>query len=171
LDSKAIMEQHFANAFGSVMSVFQETYKASGTISAQNYAKGAGSGKATSTGNSQLVQPSGSDLTSDVCISARRVLDEYQIAYWDRYYKTGEVIVLPEEEIDPEVGDKFLADHLLRYSGDRRAFIMGLDWNMRVKLGERFIDVDIFPLDIYNRPVDVRDKKAPKNRWSHLYGN
>jgi hypothetical protein len=68
-------------------------------------------------------------------------------------------------------GDKFLEAHLARYADDRREWITSLDYSMRLALGKRFIDAEMYPVRSYLEPVDVRRKKAGKTKWSHLYGN
>jgi hypothetical protein len=150
---------------------FQESYYSSGLLAATDYSKGGEVGKATNTGSSQTVTPSVSDFICDVTISARRVLDVYQLTYFERYYVSGEIVVIPTDDPDMVDGDRFLEAHLARYADDRREWIASLDYSMRLALGKRFIDAEMYPVRSYLEPVDVRRKKAGKTKWSHLYGN
>ena len=149
-------------AFERIISEFQEAKDSSGLLSATDYSKNAEAGKATSTKNSQQIQPSVSDFICDVEIAARRSLTETQLAYFKRHYLSANVVVTVGE-------DESLRAHLSTYPESQQLEVLAFDIEMRQALGKRFVDVELFPYETYMQPVDVRRPAPKKIRWSHLY--
>jgi len=161
-EQKLITAQEFART----MFIYQETAISSGGLKAMEYSKGAESGKATNTGNSQNVQPSPSDLICDIELAARKALKPGDFSYFTLYYKTCDVVVqLPEayEELDD-----CLENHVASFPEHQQAAVRSIDSRMREVLGAYFIQVGISPTKVYMGSVDVRSPRKPKRPWSHL---
>jgi len=126
--------EHALMAFETVISNYQESASASGSIQAVNYEQNEG-GKATYIGRSCVVTPSRSDFIADVELNVRRALSPLEHRHFKDWYQSLAVVV-----------------------SDRPAMCANtafLDNRVREKLGARFIQVKMFPLTIYRASVDV----------------
>ena len=74
-------------AFEDAISRYQEVVTTSGMISAIDYGQGAESGKATNTGNSQMVKVSDPDFIADVENATKRCLDTRELVHFNEIYK------------------------------------------------------------------------------------
>lgn len=151
------------DAFEQTISVYQERSSASGNIPAMEYGQGAEAGKATSTGSSQTIQPSNSDLICDIELAAKRCLKPGDYAYWLVYYKSLEIVVAPK---DTDIFNAFIS----RAPEHQREAIASIDFRMRHTLGAELLRTGIAPLSVYLAPVDVRCPRKAKSRLSHLDG-
>ncbi len=145
-------------AFRMVMPAFQEAYYTSWNHSgpkATDYSTNNGVGKATHTGRSCMVRPSDSDFICDVQIAAKRVLDTFELDYFNKFYDSCAVMVQSDSDVAEAGMDRALAQHLAGIPEDIRDEVVEMDASVRNKLGKRFIEVGISPLSEYRFPVDV----------------
>lgn len=139
-------------AFESVICAYQEQTAASGAISAAEYGREAGAGKATHTGSGCIVKPGGSDFLCDVEICARRSLNSGELAYFNTFYKTCDLVVEPGNT-------ECLQQHIESFPDKYRAAVASLDSKVRLKLGARLLEAGISPVSAYMSAEDVRGRK------------
>lgn len=157
----------YRHAFGAVISKFQEQLASSGTLGAMQYGKGSDAGKATYTGAMAVIKPSDSDFICDVELAARRVLDKGELAVFNVKYKSCAVVV---DDTEPEGSDECFEEHIFSYPEEKRVAVRRLDNRIREKLGKQLIEVGLYPVEEYRKPVDARrPKRKSQHRWSHLY--
>jgi len=93
-------------------------------------------------------------------LSARRCfisLDSLLYRYFDRYYRTGSVIVLTQQEINQDGVDVELERHIADFPEALQSRFRLIDASMRMQLGRALMEQKISPVSGYMRPVDVRD--------------
>lgn len=154
--------------FSWVMAVYQEFVTSSGNLQAVSYEQMASKAKVTNSGSSQTIQPSQSDLICDVELSAARILNSGELAYFKLFYKSGAVVV-PSRE-DNETTDECFEEHVATFPESRQEAIRRIDHRIRVKLGNHFKDIGLSPPRLYMKSVDCRNKIVKEPHWfSHLY--
>lgn len=155
-------------AFRAVAALYQEYNLSSGTLGAVDVTVGSEVGKCTHSGNSQLVEPSHSDFICDFEITARRVLSDLDLLYFNTFYKTGAVVVQTDEQF--EGVDELLAAHIQSQPTEsKKAAVRSIDLRVRELIGRRCLEIGLYPPKKYLTAIDVRCERKPKIRWSHLY--
>ena len=159
----------YLQIFQEIVNIYQEKNESSGDLQAIDYAQGAQSGKASHSSASCIVRPSASDFIADVQIAARNCLAPGELAYWSRYYKTGEVVVVTESDKNEAGCDAWLEAHVMSFPSHLRTAVRSLDSKVREKMGRQFEKVDLHPYSKYVTAVDVRQVKAKDKRVHAAY--
>lgn len=160
-------------------SAFRETVQRAqepeNPVQAMNHSNNKGEGKVTFKKQKFVVTPSLSDFVADVQLTARRILTQSEFHYFQRTYfgdmTTGYLGIADADDpldLTPDGKDKFFEKHIASYPVSVQQEVRKLDHKIRVRLGEEFMKVGLFPESFYFNQ-DRQDIRKPMSERIEIH--